>query len=145
MTWAAHLLLRAFVNFLKGGTAFHTLHVYNLFRRSLGSTFTTCITTGISTWGKGAIDRALVTIWEAQALGASDENDKLGVTIVLVHTYLSHTDTQIPRDGHYIRQNYELETQIQRWDSWVHSTRIALVSGFSILAKSRMVVRYYVT
>jgi hypothetical protein len=87
---ATHLLMRAFINFFKGRASFPSKKC-----PAKSANVTICTFAGISTWGKQAIDHALVTIWEAQALGASDENDKLGATLVQAHTYLQGALMQV--------------------------------------------------
>lgn len=58
---SAHLVLFAFVNFFKA----------------------------ISTWGKEAIDQALVLIWKAEAMARGEDNkDRLGARLVQANAYL---------------------------------------------------------
>mmetsp|Transcript_13224 Transcript_13224/g.19769 ORF Transcript_13224/g.19769 Transcript_13224/m.19769 type:complete len:621 (+) Transcript_13224:160-2022(+) len=64
---AAHLVLKGFVKFFRA----------------------------ISTWGKGAIDKALEVIWEAEALAGTDHADPLAAKLVQAHAFLQGAFLQL--------------------------------------------------
>ncbi|GAB5369660.1 hypothetical protein AAMO2058_001424200 [Amorphochlora amoebiformis] len=80
---ASHLVLKGFVKFFRA----------------------------ISTWGRGAIDKALNVMWEAEALAATDTTDPLGAKLVQAHAYLQGAFLQIiqkkfPRAAWNIRSSW---------------------------------------